>query len=152
MAVNAERMPADAVECRASEDGPTLRGVIVPEGRAATGGRAEVFAPGSVTWPPDGVAILDSHHGRELGRAVPVRDSTTGEIRIATKATPAMFQAVQSGRDKLSVEFFALRESRTRAGVREIARALVDRVALVTSGEYAQAIAEVRSRRRKVWL
>ena len=150
MAVKAERIAA-GVECRASADGPMLRGVIVPEGRAATGGRAEVFAPGSVTWPPDGVAILDSHLGRELGRAVPVRDPN-GEIRIETKATPAMFEAVQSGRDKLSVEFFALRESRTRGGVREIGRALVDRVALVTSGEYAQAVAEVRSRRRKVWL
>ena len=30
---------------------PTLRGVMLTEGRAASGGRAEVFAPGSVSWP-----------------------------------------------------------------------------------------------------
>ena len=41
----------------------------------------------------------------------------------------------------------------TAAGVREIERATVDAAALVPSGEYAQATAEVRSKREvRLWL
>ena len=50
----------------------------------------------------------------------------------------------------MSVEFVALRESRTAAGVRELTRAFVDGAALTTEAEaeYAQTHAEVRTRRR----
>ena len=36
------------VELREADDGPMLRGVVLQEGRAARGGRAEVFTPLSV--------------------------------------------------------------------------------------------------------
>ncbi|MCY4020168.1 MAG: hypothetical protein OXG39_12245 [Chloroflexi bacterium] len=144
--MKAERLTF-AVECRASESGPMLHGVILAEGRAATGGRAEVFAPGSVAWPGDGIGILGEHYGEELARAVPTRDAT-GEIRVSAPASPAVMAAVQSGRRFLSVEFHALREVRTAGGVREIQRAFVDRAALVPSPEYAQATAEIRARRK----
>ncbi|MDE0338421.1 MAG: hypothetical protein OXI80_12180, partial [Caldilineaceae bacterium] len=136
-----------SVECRAAEDGPMLHGVVLAEGRAATGGRAELFAPGAVTWPPDGIGIAVEHHGRAEVRAVPTRDAE-GRIRVQAPATPAIFQAVQSGRRWLSVEFYSLREARTAGGVREIQRALVDQAALVSHPEYAHAQAEVRARRR----
>ena len=72
-----------------------MHGVILQEGRAAAGGRAELFAPGAVVWPSDGVAILPEHHGTVETRAVPTREAN-GESRIAATATPALFAAVQA--------------------------------------------------------
>ena len=139
------------VEIRESDDGPRLVGTILQEGRAARGGRAELFAPGSVTWPTDGIEIRTRHHGPAEIRAVPVRQSN-GEIQIAVKATPGVVEAVRAGRDAMSVEFHAIREHRTAAGVREIERALVDAAALTDDPEYGQTGAEIRSRRVPVWL
>ena len=149
-------MPAEsltiAVECRASESGPVLDGVVLQEGRAATGGRAEVWAPGAAVWPSNGIAIRGEHLGPEIGRALPERRAN-GEIAISTPATPAILAAVeQRGCRFLSVEFYSVREVRTRGGVREIQRAMIDAAALVTDPEYDQARAEVRERRRKLWL
>ncbi len=141
-----------AVECRAATDGPRLDGVLVQEGRAATGGRAELFAPGAVIWPARGIAIRGEHLGAEIGRAIPER-TANGEIRISTAAGPAILAAVeQRNRRFLSVEFYPISEHRTPAGVREITRALVDGAALTDRPEYAQARAEVRERGRRVWL
>ncbi|MYE00866.1 MAG: hypothetical protein F4Y03_06230 [Alphaproteobacteria bacterium] len=147
--MGAERVVV-ACECRASADGPMLRGVVLQEGRAASGGRAELFAPGSVQWPAEGIGILCEHRGAVETMAFPVRESD-GRITVAVPATPAIFQAVKGGKRYLSVEFHALAEERTAAGVREIQSALVPRAALVRSPEYKQAAAEVRSR-RKVWV
>ena len=141
------------VEIRETDTGPVLHGVILEEGRAARGSRAELFAPGAVVWPAAGIAVLTEHHGRVETRAVPVRSGT--ELRISTPATPAIQAAVHSGRTSMSVEFHAIRETRTVAGIREIERALVDAVALTTPGqaEYKQTPAELRERRRaKLWL
>ncbi len=142
-----------AVECRSSEDGPMLHGVILQEGRAAAGGRAEVFAPGALVWPNDGIGILTEHRGAVEARAVPTREPN-GEIRISTPATPMIVRAVdQDGKRHMSVEFHTVRENRTAAGVREIERALVDAAALVRSPEYSQTSAEVRERPEvRVWL
>lgn len=140
------------VECRESADGPMLHGVILQEGRAASGGRAEVFAPESVAWPANGIAILTEHRGAVEARAVPTRERN-GEIRIATPATSAIRAAVEAGKRYMSVEFHAVRENRTAAGVREIERALVDAAALTREPEYSQTSAEVRRRARvRVWL
>ena len=139
------------VEVRESADGPMLRGVVLQEGRAAQGGRAEVFSPFSVVWPMDGIALLGEHHGSELARAVPTRD-TDGSLRISTRATPEILSAYETRR-YFSVEFHALREVRTAGGIREIQRAIVDAAALVASPEYPNVKAEVRARgRRRVWL
>ena len=140
------------VECRASDSGPRLHGVILTEGRAARGGRAELFIPGAVVWPADGIGVQTEHHGTVETRGVPTREGT--EIRISAPATPAIFDAVKNGRKWLSVEFTPLAETRTAGGVREIERAFVDRAALTDSPEYAQTRAEVRKaqRRRRVWL
>ena len=138
------------VELREASEGPTLRGVVLQEGRAAQGGRAEVFAPLSVTWPANGIALLAEHRGAELARAVPTRDAD-GSLRIETRATPAIL-AAHATRKFFSVEFHAISEVRTKGGVREITRALVDAAALVPNPEYPNVKAEVRARRRRVWL
>ena len=49
------------IEIREAAEGGELHGVMLVEGRAATGGRAEVFAPLSVQWPSEGVEIAPSH-------------------------------------------------------------------------------------------
>ena len=78
-----------AAELREASDGPTLRGVVLQEGRAAQGGRLEVFAPLACCWPSNGIALLAEHRGSELARAVPTRDAD-GSLRIETRATPAI--------------------------------------------------------------
>lgn len=135
-----------AVECRASDAGPMLRATIIQEGRAATGGRAEVFAPGAMHWPDDGIAIRTVHLGPEVARAVPTREAN-GEIRIETPASSEIMRAVeQDGKRYASVEFHGEREHRTRGGVREIQRAMLTGAALVARPEYDMARAEVRAR------
>ncbi len=140
-----------AVELRGDAE-PMLHGVIIAEGRAAAGGRAEVFAPGSVIWPREGVGIATQHLTPPVARGVPERDAESGEVRIAVPATPEIRAAVAAGKRHMSVEFYPLAEKRTRAGVREIRRALVDVAALVTTAEYEQATAEIRSPRPRRWV
>ena len=139
------------VEVREAADGPMLRGVVLQEGRAASGGRAEVFAPLSVVWPSDGIALLGEHRAEvELARAVPTRDAD-GSLRIETRATPAILAAYKTRR-YFSVEFHSLSEVRTAGGVREIQRAFIEAAALVPNPEYPGVRAEVRERHRRVWL
>ena len=143
------------VEVRAARAGrePTLYGVMLQEGRAASGGRAEVFAPGSVSWPHSGVEVTVGHRAAEVeARAHPVR-RRDGRLTLAARATARVREAVEAGARFMSVEFVSLRERRTAGGVREILAALVTRAALVSSPEYDTTAAEVRSRsRRRVWL
>ena len=138
------------VEVRESETGPMLHGVLIQEGRAASA-RAEVFAPLSLVWASEGVAVRAEHRGVEVTRAIPTRESN-GEIRIATPAPPAIVAAFNEGRKFLSIEFHAVQETRSAAGIREIQQAFLPGVALVADPEYKQATAEVRTRQRRVWL
>ena len=143
-----------AVEIREGRPGyePSLRGTMLTEGRAASGGRAEVFVPGSVEWPSEGVAILTEHRGTVETRAQVVRQRD-GRLTLTARATPAIKQAVEAGRKWMSVEFRALEERTTAGGVRELLRAFVDAAALVRAPEYDTTTAEVRSKRRmRVWL
>ena len=149
--IDAERFTVP-VETRASEDGPRLIGTILTEGRASTGSRAELFTPGAATWPADGIDIRTEHLGRAETRAVPVRGAN-GELCIDAKATPAIFAAVQSGKRYMSVEFHALAERRTAAGVREVQRALLVGATVTDRPEYDTTAAEVRERSAvRVWL
>ena len=141
------------IEVRQAEDGaPELRGTMLQEGRAATGGRAEVFAPLSVQWPSGGVEIAPSHDLPTETRAVPVRE-TDGRLTVRTQATDSLRAAVENGARYMSVEFHALNERRTAGGVREILRALVVRAALVKNPEFDTTAAELRNKQgRRVWL
>ena len=138
------------VEVRESATGPVLRGVLIQEGRAASV-RAEVFAPLSLVWASEGVAIRAEHRGVEVARAIPTREAN-GEITIETPASAALVAAFNEGRKFLSIEFHAVQETRSAAGVREIQQAFLPGAALVADPEYVQATAEVRSKQRRVWL
>ena len=140
-----------SIEIREAKDGPMLRGVLIQEGRAASE-RAEVFAPLSLVWASDGIALRAKHLGEEAQRAIPIREPN-GEIRIAAPASAAIVAAFNEGRRFLSIEFHALQETRSKSGVREIQQAFLPGAALVAEPEYSQATAEVRERsRRRVFL
>lgn len=145
--MDARRLVLGAAEIRAAEDGEHLHGVMIQEGRAASGGRREVFVPGSVQWAAEGVSILTEHRGTPEIRAVPVRESD-GRISIRVRATDAIREAVQAGKKWMSVEFHALRERTTKGGVREVLQAFVVAAALVANPEYDTTAAEVRERER----
>ena len=132
---------------------PTLHGIMIQEGRAASGGRREVFAPGSVEWPSQGVAVLTEHRGRMETRGQVIRQRD-GRLTLTARATDAIRTAVEAGKRFMSVEFRALDERTTKGGVREVLRAFVDAAALVAAPEYDTTAAEVRSERRmrRVWL
>ena len=127
-----------------------LHGVLIQEGRAASV-RPEVFAPGSLVWSADGIALRAEHLGAEDSRAIPTREPN-GEIRIAAPASAALVAAFNEGRRFLSIEFHAVQETRSKSGVREIQQAFMPGAALVESPEYVQAGAEIRSKRRRIWL
>ena len=139
------------LEIRESDEGVHLTGTILQEGRAGTA-RKELFTPQSLTWPAEGIPVRAEHLKGEVGRAVPTRHSD-GSVRIKVRATPEIRTAYQGGKKFLSAEFFALRESRS-AGIREIESALLAGVALVSSPEYKQATAEIRTKSRRLtkWL
>ena len=138
------------VEVRESATGPQIVGCLIQEGRVASV-RAEVFAPNSLVWASDGIALRAKHLGAEDSRAIPTRE-TNGEIRIAAPASAALVAAFNEGRKFLSIEFHAVQETRSKSGVREIQQAFLPGAALVSDPEYVQARAEVRTRRRRVWL
>ena len=143
-----------AVEIRAAEDGtPRFRGVMLQEGRAASGGRREVFAPLSAEWPTEGVGILLAHREAPAMRAAANREPD-GRIIVEGDATPEIREAVEGGRRYMSVEFHALQERTTKGGVREILRAFIPDAALVADPEYDTTAAEVRAKakRVRVWL
>lgn len=134
------------VELRESDAGPQLHGILLTEGRAAAGPRLELFAPGAVVWPAEGVEIRTRHLGPTEAVGVPVRQGA--QIHVSVKATPALAAAVRSGKDSMSVEFHALQENRTASGVREIERAFVTGATVTDVPEYEQTAAEVRERKR----
>ena len=147
------------VELRAADVGGgspgRLVGVLLPLGRVA-GDRREVFTPGSVTWPHNGMRLLAEHRGRQIMRFQPVE--VDGEIQIdaALPDSPegrAAADLVRTGaRAGLSVEFHAVDDAMV-SGVREVRAALVDAAALVPMGAYDQARAEIRRRREfRMWL
>ena len=139
-----------AVEIRETNGGPTLHGVLIQEGRAASA-RAEVFAPLSLVWASEGIALRAEHLGAEASRAIPTREAN-GEIRIAAPASAAIVGAFNEGRRFLSIEFHSLAETRNTSGIREMQSAFLSGGALVADPEYKQATAEIRTRQVRVWL
>ena len=136
------------IELREDDGTRRLHATLLQEGRAADRA-AEVFTPGSVTWPADGVAIRTRHGQPTELRAMPVR-TPDGSIKIAVKATDRIVEAVESGLDGMSVEFQPLEESTTPSGVREITRGFVHSAALAdrATAYYPQGQAELREKPR----
>ena len=126
-----------------------LVGVLMPYNTEARD-RREVFEPGSLSWPSDGVVLRRQHQrsspilrftpveveGR-LTVDVPIPDTVAGRDALAE---------IRSGLFKgLSVEFNSIRESFV-AGVRRIAKATLKGAGLVDSGSYEGATVEARAR------
>ena len=144
-----------AIELRAAGDSPgRIVGTLIETGRIA-GDRREVFAPGSIGWPSEGVRLLAEHRGREVMTFQPVADGAALRINAALPDTAlgrevaAEFRSRRKG--ALSIEFYATQEAQVQ-GVREVRGALMDAAAVAAAGAYDQARVEVRQRRVHRWL
>ena len=143
------------IELREAADSPgRIVGTIIQAGRVASD-RREVFVPGAVQWPSNGIRLLAEHRGRMVMRAEPIVDRS--EIRIDarlpdTEIGREVAAEIRAGRKRgMSIEFVSTNEARV-SGVREIRGALVDAAAVVASPAYTQARVEVRQRGRRAWL
>ena len=147
------------IECRedVSRQSPgRIVGTLIELGRVA-GDRREVFTPGSVRFPSNGVRLLAEHRGRQVTRFEPVIDGS--EIRIDhplpdTAIGREVAAEIRGGRKRaMSIEFHALEEAQVQ-GVREVRGALIDAAAIVAAPAYQQARVEVRRRDgvRRLWL
>ena len=94
----ADRLAAE-LELRASESGPRVRATLIQEGRASTGSRRELFTPGAVQWPGEGVELRTEHLAKAETRAVPTREAD-GRIVIdaCLLASPLWTLAASAGR------------------------------------------------------
>ena len=148
-----------SIECREDDtrQGPgRLVGRILTYGERALD-RSELFEPGALTWPTDGV-VLNRQHARRapIMRVIPTLVGDELRIDQALPDTTAGRDAAQEIRSGLmtglSVSFTASRQSFT-AGVRRIAAATMTAVGLVDLPSY-DAPVEIRSRqeRRRLWL
>ena len=144
-------------EVRESESSPgQIVGTILTYGERARD-RAELFEPGALTWPDEGI-VLNRQHRRDapIMRIVP-------EVRGSAIVVDAPLPDTTAGRDAateiraklfrgLSVEFRAIRQSYVD-GIRRIQEAALGAVGLVDSPSYPNSLAEVhRSRRVRLWL
>ena len=157
------------IELRADDASPgRLRGVLMRYGDVGQQGR-ETFAPGSLSWPSNGIRIDEQHASSPargstqppIMRAVPFVDGD--EVRI-----DAPLPDTQRGRDLatlmrmdppvytgLSVEFRATRQHRA-AGRRVIEAALLMGAGMTDNPSYGDTPVEVREDappgRRRLWL
>ena len=145
------------LECREATGSPgRLVGTILPVGRVA-GDRPELFVGSGVTTPSGGVALLPEHRSQTVIMRFDPEVDADGSLRVDhllpdTPEGVALAASVRSGATPgLSIEFHSL-DSAMVSGVREIRQSLVTAVATVPSQAYDQARAEVRSKRRRVWL
>ena len=133
-----------------------LVGTVLTFGEEARD-RREVFEPGSLKWPSEGVILNRQHvRGSPIMRIVPeVRGSqiVVDSPLPDTVAGRDTAQEIRNGLFKgLSVEFRAVKQT-YRAGLRHIQEAILAGVGLVDQPSYAGSLAEVRSKKRpKRWL
>ena len=149
-----------AVEIREDADrtGPgRLVGTLLKYGERATD-RPEVFEPGALRWPDNGIPVTRQHVRSEaVVRAVPeVRgDAVVIDVPLPdTQRARDVATEIRSGLlTGLSVEFSAVR-ARVVGGVRRISEAVLGGAGVVDSPAYAGSGVEVRhaaGRRRRRW-
>ena len=114
--------------------------------------RAEMFLPGSLSWPESGI-VLNRQHSRKspvirilpqvvgdrvvIDAALP--DTTAGrDIAAEMRADPPLFTG-------LSIEFRSIKQ-RFEGGVRKIAKAALSAAAIVDSPSYSGSAVEVRAK------
>ena len=121
--------------------------------------RAEVFAPGSLSWSPQGVVLRRQHdRSQPILRFIPellddklVIDAILDDTLVGRSTATEIRSGLFTG---LSVEFRASKE-RQREGLREIVSAELVGAGLVDSPSYANSHVDLRHkglRRRRVWL
>lgn len=129
--------------------GDRLSAVILTEGRASESLR-ELFLNGSATWPTEGIKIRPAHL-EEVGAVDAFPQRTGDQITVSCRASDELIKAINGGRNKMSIEFFPLKETRTGSGIREISKALITGAACVRRPAYRQTSAELRDHYRNVW-
>ena len=162
------------VELRDGADGSPgiLSGVLMRYGEPGEKGR-EVFAPGSLRWPSNGIRIDHAHGSAALAgramqppimRVIPVVSADGAEVRIeaplpdttAARDLAALMRSDPPVYTGLSVEFHAEREHRDGTGRRVIDVARLDGAGLVDNPSYPGTRVEIRSGalpgRRRLWL
>ena len=150
-----------AIELRADESRQSpgrIVGTLMTYGERAKD-RAEMFAPGALSWP-DGGIVLNEQHNRQapIMRFTPTQDGNEVRIDAALPDTSRGRDAATMIRNGtmtgLSIEFRARSEGRAN-GMREIRRAELKAAALVDLPSYGTSV-EVRdrklARRRRIWL
>ena len=132
-----------------------LIGTILTYGERASD-RAEMFEPGALTWPAEGI-VLNRQHTRAapIMRVVPEVRGSAVVVDVALPDTTVgrdTAAEVRSGLFRgLSVEFRTIKQS-YQNGVRRIAEAVLGGVGLVDSASYSGSTVEVRGKRFRVWL
>ena len=144
-----------AVELRADDTGTSpgrLFGTLMRYGEPAAGGRREVFEPGSLEWPAEGVTVNRQHNRRApIMRVVPEERDGAVVVDAPLPDTAAGRDAAREIRDGLmvglSVEFRAALQTYA-GGMRRIKRAILRGAGLVHNPEYRGAAVELRDRGR----
>ena len=150
------------IELREDENrlGPgRIYGVLMAYSERASD-RAEVFEPGSLSWPESGIVINRQHLRQSpILRCVPVVDGNEVKIDSPLPDTTAGRDCAAEVRSKLmtgmSIEFRALKETFV-GGVRRISEAVLSAAAVVDAPSFAGSTVEVRAKprqkRRQIWL
>ncbi|MCY3813971.1 MAG: HK97 family phage prohead protease [Gammaproteobacteria bacterium] len=130
-----------------------LSGVLLTYGERARD-RREVFAPGSLSWPDDGVVLNLAHdRKRPVMRCTPLLEGRDVRIAFDLPDTTAGRDAavmVRNGTLRgFSAEFVAIDEGR-RDGLREIRAARLVGAGLVDDAAYGNS-AEVRRSQLPPW-
>ena len=151
------RVVDTTLECREATGSPgRLVGLILPVGRVA-GDRPELFVGSGVSTPREGIRLLPEHRSSTVVMRFDPIVASDGSLRVDhllpdTPEGVALAASVRSGETPgLSVEFHSLDEAQVQ-GVREVRQSLVTAVATVPHQSYDQARAEVRSKKRRLWL
>lgn len=145
------------IEIRADESRATpgrLYGVLMHEGAPASD-RPETFAPGSLSWPDDGIPLNVQHDRRALvQRVMPERRGelvVVDEPIIDTQRGRDLATMIRAGAVRgLSVEFRARRQ-RYDGGRRVVLDGLLVGAGAVDSPSYASSRVEVRKRKERRW-
>ena len=150
-----------AIELRADESMASpgrLVGTLLTYGQRA-GDRAELFEPGALTWPANGI-VLRRQHVREapIARVIPELRGNDVVIDYPLPDTTAGRDAAIEVRNGtlpgLSLEFRATAQ-RYVGGLRRISAAILTGAGLVDDPSYKGSRVEVRARRsgmRRIWL
>ena len=112
--------------------------------------RREVFAPGALTWPEDGILINVMHERKSpLLRAIPFQDGDAVKIDARVPSTAAGRDAITNIREGvytgLSIEFHSRAEGR-RGPLREIRQAFLGAAAMVDTAAYGGSKVEIRAK------